>query len=183
MNTSGNIRSQKTKEKIFNALTYLLKHKNFSEIYVKDICHIACINRSSFYEHFQDINDLMMKMETEISKGISNIFSNPPQYNRDNFVKMFQFVKDNKEFYTAYLRNNEGSFMGQSDFTNHVKLNNNSEFKYKYKENEMLYHMAFFAAGLNAMCKVWLNTGLVETPEKMADILQNEYKSKIQMVD
>ena len=55
MNKEGNARSEATKQKINRALMYLLTHKSFNEIYVKDVCTIACINRSSFYEHYQDI--------------------------------------------------------------------------------------------------------------------------------
>lgn len=63
MNKISNMRAQATKDKIQRALIYLLKRKPFDQIFVKDICTIACINRSSFYEHYQDINDLMIKTE------------------------------------------------------------------------------------------------------------------------
>ena len=54
METQKNTRSRATKEKIFKALMYLLKRKKFNEIYVKDICTVACIHRSSFYEHYTE---------------------------------------------------------------------------------------------------------------------------------
>lgn len=178
MNKTGNVRSQATKDKIYKALLYLLKHKKFNEIYVKDICEIACINRSSFYEHYQDINDLMMKVENGLSKQIEEIFSNAPYYDSDCFVKMFNFIKDNKEFYLAYVENNENTFMQQTDFVKFYNLNKNKLMRDDYKEDEIIYHMAFFSGGIKAICKAWLRSGLKESPQQMAQIVHKEYSKK-----
>ena len=40
------------------------------------------------------------------------------------------------------------------------------------------YHIEFFRNGLNAILKMWLNTGCQETPEEMAAILQQEYHGR-----
>lgn len=62
MNVDNNLRFKSTEDKIRNALATLLKKKNFQDIYIyiKDVCKEAGINRSTFYEHYQDINDLMI---------------------------------------------------------------------------------------------------------------------------
>lgn len=175
MNKVGNSRNNETQKKIYRALVYLLEHKSFDAIYVKDICAVACINRSTFYEHYQDINDLMMQTEKALSTQMGDIFKTPMYYSNESFVKMFKFIKENKEFYTAYLNNNCVSFMGQEDFKEFLKKFTASTLKYDFKENEMIYHMAFFSSGLSAICKVWLKTGLKESPEEMAKIIYNEY--------
>lgn len=174
-----NIRKRVTKEKIINALLYLLKHKKFSEIYVKDICTVACINRSSFYEHYQDINDLMNQVENKFSQDMKVFFPvSDPIFKNDCFVKMFTFIKDNKEFYTAYLNNNENYLMGQKDFENYYTSKSNSFSNTQFEKDTMIYHMAFFASGLQSMCKIWLNTGLKETPEELAKIILDEYSNR-----
>lgn len=48
----------------------------------------------------------------------------------------------------------------------------------EFKEDEMVYHMAFFSAGLYAICKVCISTGMKESPEKMAEIIYDEYEKK-----
>ena len=172
-------RAKLTKEKIRNALMYLLKRKSFNDIYVKDICTIACINRSSFYEHYQDINDLMIQVEGELSKQVASFFSDIPYFSRESFIKLFDFIKINAEFYTAFLTNREGSFMDMNDFKSFIpKMSKDIDVKSDYSENEIIYHMAFFAAGLSAICKAWLMNGMKETPEQMAEILLNEYSKK-----
>lgn len=177
MNRFDNLRARGTREKIKNALFYLLKHKSFNEIYVKDICTVACINRSSFYQHYQDINDLMLQTEEDLSNSMAEIFKNAPYYDHESFVKMFKFIKDNVDFYRAFLTNHEGSFMDVNDFKFFKKkMESNLDIKSEIPQNELTYHMAFFSAGLNAVCKAWINNGLIETPEQMAEIIKKEYR-------
>ncbi len=124
----------------------------------------------------------MIKTEAELSKHMAENFANPPYYNSENVIKMFNFIKDNKEFYSAHLKNYENSLMVKSDFTSFIKVHNNSKARYDYTETELVYHMAFFAAGITAICKVWLETGLKETPEELADIIKREYSKNISFI-
>lgn len=170
-----NTRARATREKIYNALIYLLKHKKFNEIYVKDICTIACIHRSSFYEHYQDINDLMIKTEDELSKKISSIFDGVRTFERKCFVELFEFIGEHSDFYNAYLNNEGGQTMGQTDFIRYLKTAQNAV----GFNSDIEFHMAFFSGGLQAICKVWLSKGMQKTPEQMANIIFEEYQGKV----
>lgn len=177
METQTSARSRATKEKIYNALTYLLKHKKIGEIYVKDVCTVACIHRSSFYEHYRDINDLMIKTEESLSNGIAEIFAGS-KFDRKNFVALFEYIGKHSEFYKAYLNNNEGRVMGQSDFVKFTELA-----KVTDRSENLELHMAFFAGGLQAVCNAWILSGMKQTPEQMADVIFDEYKQKSEYFD
>ena len=45
-------------DNINNAFASLLQDKRLSEITVSDICKVADINRSTFYEKYDDVSDL-----------------------------------------------------------------------------------------------------------------------------
>lgn len=68
--TYGYIRVSSDKQTVenqrYDALTQLLRRRPFREIYVKELCLAAGIHRSTFYEHYQDINDLMLKTKEEL---------------------------------------------------------------------------------------------------------------------
>ena len=66
--------------------------------------------------------------------------------------------------------------MDVNDFKAFIpKMMTNSDVRTMYAENEIVYHMAFFSAGLSALCKAWLMSGMKETPAQMAEILMHEY--------
>jgi len=179
MNKKENTRSKQTKQKIRQALMDLLKHKKFNEIYVRDICAVAAINRSSFYEHYQDINDLMLQIETDLSQHVAGFFADIPHINQQTFIHLFELIQANAEFYRAFLIDRAGSSMDVADFQFfYPKMAENFTVKTELSDNEIVYHMAFFAGGLSAICKAWLLGGMKETPAQMAAILSKEYSEK-----
>lgn len=174
MNISFNQRYQFTEEKIQKALFSLLRIRKYNDISIKEICFEAGINRSSFYAHYSDINDLMIKVEQNLSKNMLQIFSPQTEWKQEVFEKMFEFLYKNQNFYRAYLLNNDQTFMEKNDFSNFVKIVCCKQSH--YQQDEIIYHMAFFAGGIKAMSKSWLQTGCKQTPLQMAKILTDEYK-------
>ncbi len=176
MNVFYNQRFLTTENKIEKALFSLLKIRKYNDISIKEICYEAGINRSSFYAHYQDINDLMIKVEQKLSGEIIKIFNPSIIWNEDVFVKLFEFLFENRIFYKSYLETNEQTFMEKNDFMSFVSIKNNLNINNKFSKSEMIYHMAFFAGGIKALSKSWIKTGCKETPKEMTRILTNEYK-------
>lgn len=175
MNILNNQRYKSTEEKIQQALFSLLKIREYNNILIKEICYEAGINRSSFYAHYQDINDLMIKTEQKLSESIFKIFAPNKSWNIENFVKLFEFLKENKNFYLAYLSTNQQMFMEKNDFISYIKIINANRVNKKFTQNELVYHMAFFAGGIKALSKSWLMSDCKESPSQMAKILTEEY--------
>ena len=93
MNKSNNKRYQITDEKIENALLTLLKDKDFNSIYVNDICKEAGIARTSFYSHYDDINDLILKIQKKYSNKIIDILLKNKLSPKDAYTKYLAFIK------------------------------------------------------------------------------------------
>lgn len=176
MNITFNQRYQSTEEKIEKALFTLLGVRKYDDISIKELCYEAGINRSSFYAHYQDINDLMMKTEKRLSQEIEKIFKPNEEWTETVFAKLFQFLYDNRMFYKSYLETSNQPFMEKNDFISYANKLSSFENFSEYKNEEIIYHMAFFAGGIKALTKSWLSSGCKETPEQMARILTNEYR-------
>ena len=170
----SNQRYQSTEDRIQRAFFLLLKRRNINDIYVKDICIEAGIHRSSFYSHYVDINDFMIKLETKISNQIMNVFDDD-NINSSNFIKFFEMVREYKDFYTAFFKSQDGDGMRHGTFLNYEKRLR-SRGKFPYVSEDLRYHMSFFGAGLQAVAKQWVLSGCKESPEKMAQIIFDEYK-------
>lgn len=183
MNTLNNQRFQSTEESIQKALFSLLRFKPYNDISIKEICYEAGINRSSFYSHYQDINDLMIKTENSLSEKISTIFNPQIVWNQEVFEKLFQFLLDNKSFYKAYLTTNEQTFMEKADFKKFIEIIKLNNIDSKFPSEEIVYHMAFFAGGIKAMAKSWIQNGCKQTPKEMSKIITNEYKINSRFFD
>ena len=53
------LRIRKTKANLYRALLQLMEEKTFEDIKVIDICNVSMINRSTFYDHFNDKYELL----------------------------------------------------------------------------------------------------------------------------
>ena len=57
MNTTTDLRIQKTYLALHNAFTELLETKRFEEFTVNELCTLSMIRRATFYKHFADKYD------------------------------------------------------------------------------------------------------------------------------
>jgi AcrR family transcriptional regulator len=61
----------KTRTSIKKAFMTIMLEKDINKITVSDIAEKAMINRSTFYLHYADVNDVMVDIENEIANAIS----------------------------------------------------------------------------------------------------------------
>ncbi len=93
------LRIEKTEREIKNAFIELRAKKPLEKITVRELCGLACINKSTFYAHYRDIYDLSDSMEDEVVRSITNSISHP-EYIMENPAEF------TKELFLAYLSQN-----------------------------------------------------------------------------
>ena len=59
-------RIRRTKKLLRQALTRLMKEKEFGSITVTDVVREADINRGTFYAHYRDVYDLRERIEADM---------------------------------------------------------------------------------------------------------------------
>ena len=60
-------RTAQTRARIKAALVELIGEKGFDALTVSDVTRRAKINRGTFYIHYQDVNDLLQRLEDEMA--------------------------------------------------------------------------------------------------------------------
>lgn len=78
------IRIEKTEKAIRNAFIELRSKKPLEKITVKELCQLACINKSTFYSHYEDIYDLSNTLEIETVASIINSIPRSQEYSHEN---------------------------------------------------------------------------------------------------
>lgn len=160
--------SQKKIEKVF---LNLIQTKEINQITVSKICELAKVNKTTFYANYLDIYDLVDKVKESMILEFANIFKEQRGHTKDNYLKMFEHVKENQIFYKTYF-----------------KLNFDKDYKIIYFDKKLAekmynnkfidYHCEFFKAGITAIIKMWLNNGCKESPKEILEIIESEYKIK-----
>ena len=172
MNVKNNKRRRESQEKIEKAFVELLQHREISEITIADIIKMTGLNRSTFYANYADIYDLADKTRVKLENDFSNLFANYDYFHeRTGALKLFTHIKENQIFYKTY-------FKLCYDEKYLVTIYDTKRAEMEHIDANIKYHIEFFRNGLNAIIKLWLAGGCKESPEEMAEVLQQEYRGR-----
>lgn len=171
MNTVGNRHWQATDEAIVRHVVRMADELGLSKVTVASTCRELGINRSTFYEHFDDPYDVMEKTEGRLSQGMADRMAKALCESRHAaFEELFAYVAENAWFYGPHLRHG-----GRLSVLNALGLGDAAS---PYAENELDYHLAFFRSGVTAMARLWLERGCPESPHEMCAVLVREYGAR-----
>lgn len=93
-------RVARTKEAIREAFFILADKKPMEKITIRELCDLANINRTSFYDHYQDFSDLVNSLETEIANSLLNQFDElfiREDYAEVTMRKYLHLIKNSRE--------------------------------------------------------------------------------------
>ena len=183
MNTKNNRLIRETDEKIIRTVYQMMtqERRPIGKITVREICERSEIHRSTFYAHYQDVYDVVEKVEASMSRQLTETFFRKLDENasaRDCFTEIFAFIRTHREFYIYYL--NEGKNFGVLQLAGDMireRYNGVHAQPQAFgarSEEEMEYHGAFFLFGMTAMVRLWLKNGCREEPEALYDLLHRQ---------
>lgn len=166
------------------ALLLLLEKKEYEFITVKEICQKAGVNRSTFYLHYESIDDLLFEAIDMINKKFNTAFKNevikPDNLDKNDLfliedkylIPYLHFIKENKKIYKL-IHKNPFIFKTQDVFT---KLYNDLFSvildKYGVPDNEKEYIFSFFSFGLVAIIQKWIENDCKDDIELIADLMK-----------
>lgn len=173
MNTKNNRRRRDSIRRIERAFIDLLQVRELNEITVSELCKRSGLNRSTFYANYVDIYDLADKIRDHLEEEVTTLYAEEQQraFNSNNFLKLFQHIRDNQLFYLTYFK------LGY-DSRHQVLLYDTALARQYFDGQHIDYHIAFFKSGFNAIVKLWLASGCRETPEEINKIIQSEYRDR-----
>ena len=178
MNQKGNLKYQKTHSEILESVLNFLNEKELRKITVAEICRNVGINRSTFYEHFLDVYDVLEKTEQDYEVCMVEIIRSKLRISRKQmFIEILQFIKENRNFYARYyalgnvIQISDEILLG--DVLDYKKEVIDRRFGGNNKDAE--YHLAFFRGGINAILKKWIENNCNESEEYIFNLLVKEY--------
>lgn len=183
MNVKNNRLIRETDEKIIRTVYQMMtqERRPIGKITVREICERAEIHRSTFYAHYQDVYDLVEKVEAGMSRQLTETFFRKLDEGapaRECFTEIFAFIRTHREFYLYYL--NESKNFGVLKLAGDIIRDRYSSVAVQptyfgaRSAEEMEYHGVFFLFGMTAVVRMWLKNGCREEPEALYDLLYRQ---------
>lgn len=169
MRKKEDLRIIKTKKSLYDGLVKIMKKKPFENIKVSEICEVALVNRSTFYDHFTDKYELLESMIRDLQLDFQEDLD---KYKDDNdrtyffhlISLLYDHIFENIDIYTSVLKNNFNSVAKDmlknkaiADVTNRLAKN---------KSNRKV--TAEFVARFYVSAIIEVGIMIVEAPTKMS---------------
>lgn len=166
MSKKEDLRIVKTRARLYRSFIKLLKTKSFESIKISDICKEASINRSTFYDHFDDKDKLLQgfisDMQNELERSLVTNF----EY--DNFIDYYMeiikilldYIEGKLKVYSSII-NIKCSSYAKDMFTQALfnvttlEVNKNFTNKTDISTDEILL---FYASGISSIIILEINS-------------------------
>ena len=183
----------KSESKYFNtaclmdeALLLLLEKKEYPFITVKEICEKAGVNRSTFYLHYETIDDLLSECLVFVGKKIKSKFNNKiidkqtiESSNIEDLLLItpeylnlyLEFLKENKAIYKIAF--SQPNVLKEQNIVNHLHKHIFSPIldRFLVPKNEQKYMMNFYLSGISSVLLEWIKNDCLEDIDLIVDIL------------
>lgn len=183
MNKKLDLRARVTIKLLTDTLFELMQQKPFEEISVIDICKSAQVNRSTFYNRFDDKQQLLEQLLCELQEKFESRCAPAKQnvYKREYYLGLYeQILKDIAEHRKFYEKGvlSAGTYV-QSVFTEAIVSYLITHFEKSSEHNALPYTVPipviaeYYAGAFTSLAVWWIRDGL-KTPIKTMMTYANE---------
>ncbi len=179
-------RITRSKKAFRTALIVLMEQRGFDAITVNDLCAVANLNRGTFYNHFHDKDELLTSLEDEVMANIARIqakmenievkdiaryrFANkPPAF----LIELFDYLRQESDFLHAVLGSGGDIGFGPRlrDSVCTYLIHSILHEQYRSDSDPFVgYYVAFYSSAYLGVIARWIETGMEETSEQMAQM-------------
>lgn len=179
-------RIARSRQALRTALIQLIEERGLDGFSVNDLCQRAGLNRGTFYNHFHDKEQLLVTFEDEVLAGLSEFPARMKQLEIADLVHyrlhkeplpalvdMFSYLRAESEFLHAIVGPGGDVRFGPRlrEVACEGFVRSLLHERYQHDETPFLgYYIAYFAGAHLSVIIHWIQTGMKETPEEMAQI-------------
>jgi len=169
---SSDLRVQRTRRLIQDALIELTIQKGFAAVTVRDITRYAGVNRATFYRHYQDKFDLLDQYAREVYGLLDSSLGDSAEDSPDGLTKMFEHIHAHARFYRVKLSQNGDPAFGER-IRRYIDKRLRSVLPAAQRSQPLTeLYLSFIVSGSVGVFGWWLEHSMPYTPAEMATISQ-----------
>ena len=174
-----------TAVRMVEAFLDILETKDFEYITVKEICTKASVNRSTFYLHYETMNDLLGESAEYISNTMSGYFDQEAHIqdvstmdkndlyfiNAEHLIPWLTSIKENRRLFRVALKN--GHTIGMDRYTDVLKKDILEPVMQRHgiAKEDTEYVIAYYLEGILAMVNMWVKHDCQKDIGNMVDLI------------
>ena len=161
------------------ALLLLLEQKEFDRITVKEVCQKAGVNRTTFYLHYDNMNDLLEEtigmINGRFKESLSGIPAGDPSreiLTSEKYLRPYlEFIRENLRAYRI-IHQRDQLFRSQKTFESfYQSIFSPALSHFGVSEDEKKYVFAFYTQGTVAIIGKWIEDGCRDEIDMIIDLI------------
>ncbi len=175
-----------TAVKMNKAFLKLLHDKEFEFITVKAICKEANVHRSTFYLHYETVNDLLEETMDYVNQTFTSYFQNAqleeeqipslaldelylitPEY----LTPWLRFIKENKRLFQTFLKRSDTLRIAAAYERIFQRFISPILTRFAVDTADQEYVFLFYVEGIIAIVKKWIREGCVRPIDEIVAII------------
>ncbi len=175
--SSAESRYRNTALKMNKALIRLLENNKFADISIVDVCREAGVNRTTFYSHYANTNELLTETTKYLLSNFSENFfplAQKKEYFSKEYYEIFlRYIKENRNTYYIFTTNVD-SAVGDYIYKYMFRMVKPDFIKYGFKdEKSMKFVFDFTFHGISAVVDKWIKNGCEESVEYLTYVIMS----------
>lgn len=182
----GQSKYQETAELMIQAFLILLENKEYAYITVKEICLKAGVHRSTFYLHYETVDDLLEETVRWVQKQFYESFQKSDDMqqkirigNLDDIVLItpeylipyLTFIKENRKLFQL-IHEKPHLFQAEETFTYFYKtLFEPIMERFSIPKKEQRYVLAYYSHGILAVIDEWIKQDFQDSIEDVVAVI------------
>lgn len=166
------VRIEKTKIKLKNALLEILKRKLIEDISVVELCGKASVNRSTFYVYYSSVEDLFDDIFNDILLDMRKELQEKKVASLEEWIKIYlKYARENQIVFKSIHEHNI-NYRCIRQMTSLITGFLDGKTAQAISENNLRY--SYWYSGFFGLIKQWLENDCANQEEEIIAILKNE---------
>lgn len=174
------LRQQRTREALYNALVELLEQKPYDEITIADLTRQAKVARPTFYLHFKDIHEVLLtRLEEDLRAQQALVSELTPDYETvlDDRITLLRFaferVAANAQLYHLILTGRAGPVVYNLFYQQITTLHRRVLKARGLEDSGIMVNLinGYFSGAIGGILSAWLEAGMPNSPEEMTRLV------------
>lgn len=163
------LRVERTVKKLESALFQLIPHSDVQDISVKSLCETAGISRSTFYDYFHSVQDMLNfftdRYVREFEKGVQKYLARSKD-RREYYPWLLRYIRENKRvFQCLYAYDYRTHFIEKTDVFVERPYGD------ALSDGDAYYARLYAKYGAQSILKHWLANDCREPASEIAALL------------
>lgn len=167
-------RSIQSAQLISEGLAMVLKKKDYPDISISEVCKINGIARTTFYRHFDTLDDVLMYQYDQLfQQSIRNYADN--SYEPVSFARLLlQIATENPTLTTAIIKSDRRELLVAATRSNEKLIMDLLQIQLSNKDLSYLTTLLTYIA--YATLKEWVEHGCQESLDELYELMKREVK-------